>query len=360
MTRLSLLLCLLFCCVAPAFGLEWAKNIEEAKARAAAEGKLVLALFYGSEFTRNFANMREEVFDSAAFCAYAEEKFVPVEMYEPKDRAQHADFIWKYRALCREYDVKQWPTALIMTPEGIPTGGLVGGQRYEMLIRGELYCACTREERLNVVCTAFDNALVVAERLREVNAMPEGADRLRALAATYYRVPENLAPRIVFAGYVAAHDPENQTGLRDEYLNMREMVEWGELGRYGMDSATTLRRMQEMIDKARPANLLTMLQQRFNTQSHHLDSPEDIRAFTLAMEALAAELEKTAPEEAAALRREHAELYGDSPEEGFQRLQERREVARQEQERRKKEAEAAKEAARKARWRKGPRGPLLR
>ncbi len=351
MKQLPLLLLFAFASLCPASTLEWMDSFADAKKRAAEEGKLVLAIFYGSEFTRNFANVRKEVMDSEAFCEYARDKFVCVEKYEQKDRATYAEAILKYRELSRQYNVKKWPTVFVATPEGIPTGGVAGAQRYEIVTPDrQVFRALTDEERLNIVLTALDNAILVAEKLRAAEAMPVEEDRLRALSATYYRLPQNFAPRIVFAKHVADQDPENKTGLRDEYLDQRQMEEWGEIGRYGMDSATTLRKMGEMIAVARPANRLTMLRGRYNMQSNHLNSAEDIAACTEAMEAYAAEWEKTEPEKAAELRREHAELYGSDPAEGFRRLQERREAAKKARERQQQEEAENRKKVRRAIW----------
>ncbi len=351
----SLLLCLMFLSLHPASALEWMPGLADAQKRAADEGKLVLTVFYGSEFTRNKNNLREEIMDSDAFRAYAREHFVPVELFEPRDRARHADFIWKYRALCLTYNIKMWPTVLVMTPEGIPTGGIIGNHREQVVKPGISYTINSDEELLNIICTALDNALHVAEKLREAEALPDGEQKLQALASVYYRLPPNLPARIRFAQHVADRDPNNKTGLRDEYLNMREMVEWGEIGRYGMDHATALRRMQEMIEHARPANLLTMLQQRYNSQSHHLHTEEDFRIFNQALADYAAELEKSAPDKAAELRRKHEELYSNDPAEGLRRLQERREAERHQKEQLRQEEEAAG----KAQWKRRRSGSLL-
>ncbi len=335
---LHLLAALVVTCLSPAFGLQWAPSLEEAQTRAAAEGKLVLALFYGTERTRQHNNLREQLLDTESFRTYARDKFVPVELVEPKDRTQ-AEAIWKHRRISLDYGVSHWPTLLVLTPQGIPTGAVAGGRNHDGNAMRGSFRARSTEERLHLFCDALDDGLLVAQKLREIEVMPDGEDKLRVLVATYYRFPQNVRARHVLARHLATMDPEHKTELQDEYLNIREMVEWGEIGRYGMDIATVRRKQQEMIDKARPANLKDMLSQRCNYLSHYLNSAEDVAAYTHAVEAYATELEKTEPEKAAELRRQHAELYGNDPAEGFRRLQERQEEARRARAREKEEQE---------------------
>ncbi len=320
--------------------LDWVADnkLDEAKTRAEAEGKLLLVVVHGSEWTRSQMKIRERILDDPVFMAYAQDKFVPIEMVEPRDRAREAEAVLRHRAFSREYGVRLWPTTLVMRPDGVVTGGNMGVPGY-----GSGYMHFTHEDSLNIMMTALDNAILVAEKLKEAEAMPEGEDKLRCMASAYFRIPEKLGARYVLAKRVMEMDADDVTGIRNEYLAFREIEDFKEIGRYSLNNpAPAIRKMQEAVDKAMPVNRTAMLQYLYNFRCNYLETEEDVLALRQNAEALAAALEASDPAAAAKLRQSVETYYSGDPAEVLARVREAKEKQRREQERRKKEREAQK------------------
>ena len=103
--------------------LEWTISYEDALARAGAEGKLVFAFFTGSDFCQPCMRLKQEVFATEAFQAWASERFVLLELDYPRRTAQPADLQAQNRQLLNRYGVKSFPTILVLSPQGEAVGG---------------------------------------------------------------------------------------------------------------------------------------------------------------------------------------------------------------------------------------------
>ena len=100
---------------------EWRLNIEEAKQAAADKGVPILMVFSGSDWCRPCIQMRQEVWNNAAFQNYAKESLVLLELDFParKKNKLSPEQTAHNEALAEEYNPKgEFPTAVLIGPEG--------------------------------------------------------------------------------------------------------------------------------------------------------------------------------------------------------------------------------------------------
>ena len=100
---------------------EWRLNIEEAKQAAADKGVPILMVFSGSDWCRPCIQMRQEVWNNAAFQNYAKESLVLLELDFParKKNKLSPEQTAHNEVLAEEYNPKgEFPTAVLIGPEG--------------------------------------------------------------------------------------------------------------------------------------------------------------------------------------------------------------------------------------------------
>ncbi len=118
----------------------WLTDFEAAKAKAAAEQKPLLVDFTGSDWCGWCIMLDKEVFSQQAFKDYAADSLVLVELDFPRGKEQSAELKAQNEALAEKYEIRGFPTILILSPEG----KLVGKTGYQ---RGgaEAYVAHIKE-----------------------------------------------------------------------------------------------------------------------------------------------------------------------------------------------------------------------
>lgn len=113
-----LLLGLLGPIASAASGVEWKTDMEAARQKAKAEGKPMLLNFTGSDWCPPCIQLKRAVFSQDTFKEFAEEELVLVEVDFPRDKKQSEEVRKQNRALAKEHGVEQFPTILILSPEG--------------------------------------------------------------------------------------------------------------------------------------------------------------------------------------------------------------------------------------------------
>ena len=107
----------------------WLTDLDEAKKVAAKGNKAILVDFTGSDWCGWCIRLREEVFDKPEF-KEASKDFVLVELDFPRTKKLPEGQKEKNQALAKKFNVRGFPTILLMTAEGQPfakTGYEQGG-----------------------------------------------------------------------------------------------------------------------------------------------------------------------------------------------------------------------------------------
>ncbi len=111
----------------PAQAAEWMTDFEAAKAKAAAEGKMVLVDFTGSDWCHFCIVLRRRVLDTPAFEEWGADKFVYLEVDLPRTTRLPEELLKQNNALVKQYRVGGFPTVIVLDAEGHALGGFTGG-----------------------------------------------------------------------------------------------------------------------------------------------------------------------------------------------------------------------------------------
>jgi thioredoxin-related protein len=96
----------------------WMTDLPAAKAKAKAEGKLVLINFTGSDWCPWCFKIRDEIFASQEFKKYAPDNLVLVEIDFPRKTEQSAELKKTNKALAQEYKIEGYPTIVVLNKDG--------------------------------------------------------------------------------------------------------------------------------------------------------------------------------------------------------------------------------------------------
>ena len=99
-------------------GDEWMTDFAAAKIKAAAEQKPLLLDFTGSDWCGWCIKLDEEVFSQKAFKEFAADNLVLVELDFPRGKEQSEDLKAQNKALAEKYEIRGFPTILVLSPEG--------------------------------------------------------------------------------------------------------------------------------------------------------------------------------------------------------------------------------------------------
>jgi thioredoxin-related protein len=125
--RRHLVLLIVFSFIATiASGAEWQTDYEQALATAKNAKKCVLLNFTGSDWCGPCILMHKRVFAKTAFLEYAEKYLVPVGVDYPVHKALPAKEKEQNEHLKEQYHVEQFPTVILLNPDGKILGQLGG------------------------------------------------------------------------------------------------------------------------------------------------------------------------------------------------------------------------------------------
>jgi len=102
--------------------LDWMTDLGKAQAKAKEEHRLVLMDFTGSDWCIWCAKLRQEVFSTPEFTAYAKTNLVPVEIDFPRQKEQTAELKKANQALQAKYAIKGYPTVIVLNSQGKKIG----------------------------------------------------------------------------------------------------------------------------------------------------------------------------------------------------------------------------------------------
>lgn len=127
-TSLLIVITTLYCLKTEATS--WETDFNKASSTAKASGKYILIDFSGSDWCGWCIKLEKEVFSQHDFIDFAEENFVCVLVDFPREKEQSEKLKQQNLDLARKYEIKGFPTIIILSPGGEPvakTGYLHGG-----------------------------------------------------------------------------------------------------------------------------------------------------------------------------------------------------------------------------------------
>jgi thioredoxin-related protein len=106
--------------------LDWMTDLGKAQAKAKEENRLVLMDFTGSDWCPYCIKLQKEVFSTPEFTAYAKKNLVPVEIDFPTHKSQPPELKKTNKALKAKYQIRGYPTVIVLNSQGKKIGELVG------------------------------------------------------------------------------------------------------------------------------------------------------------------------------------------------------------------------------------------
>jgi protein disulfide-isomerase len=103
---------------------EWLTDFNAAQAKARAENKPLLVDFTGSDWCPPCILLEKQVFSQSEFAEYAAKNVVLVKIDFPRRKPLPAAEQAKNEALARQYDIRGFPTVLVMDAAGTVKGQL--------------------------------------------------------------------------------------------------------------------------------------------------------------------------------------------------------------------------------------------
>lgn len=99
-----------------AVAIEWLTDAEAARTLSAETGKPVLMNFTGSDWCGWCIKLERDVFTRPEFAAFAEEELILLKLDFPQREAIAPELAAQNEALSQKYDIKGFPTILLMGP----------------------------------------------------------------------------------------------------------------------------------------------------------------------------------------------------------------------------------------------------
>jgi len=96
----------------------WVTDFAAASETAKEEGKYMILNFTGSDWCGWCIKLDDEVFSKEAYRSYASENLVEVELDFPNKKKLPIETIQQNNELSDTYDIRGYPTILILSPEG--------------------------------------------------------------------------------------------------------------------------------------------------------------------------------------------------------------------------------------------------
>ncbi len=127
---ISILMVIVMLCCSKSEATNWETDFEKASTTAKASDKYMLLDFSGSDWCGWCIRLEKEVFSQDAFKDFAEKNLVCVLVDFPRAKVQTGELKQQNLDLARKYEIKGYPTIIVLSPDGKPvgkTGYLQGG-----------------------------------------------------------------------------------------------------------------------------------------------------------------------------------------------------------------------------------------
>ncbi len=271
--RLCPLLPALAALASPATAAPWGCDLDAAMAQAAAEGKLVLVEFTGSDWCSYCIKLNRELLNTPAFAEYIAPHFVPVQIDVPIRRDFDRQLLERNKEICKRYRVPGYPTLMVITPQGQVVGGF----------RGDPGNGMEGAKRHLDAAQKFAHLLELAET-------QQGEEKLRTLHLVYSGQQACMRPCTGLRERIAALDSKNITGIHNE-LQVEEQREQfrRELAATRGNPQAALALIESRLATAAPQNHEEMMQARVTVMLAAAKTEADVLAVKQLMLELADE-----------------------------------------------------------------------
>lgn len=227
--------------VSPAFAAEgWMTDLPAALAKAAAENKLVLVDFTGSDWCSACIMLRRNVLDTPDFRAYAADKFVLMEVDLPQRKSFDPALRKKNEAIAARYGIAGYPTILVLNPQGEVLGGFQEGNK-----------------SVKEAITLLEEAYMAGELFRKA-AMQSGTERARTLYQAYMSFPDSKSfavPREALRNEIMKADPQNVTGIHEAAAVQEQAKRFlAQRAPLAINSPAMGKLLEQQLREALPAN----------------------------------------------------------------------------------------------------------
>ena len=248
----------LACC---ALAADWETNYGAALEQAAAQDKLVLADFTGSDWCYYCICLRKEVLDEPGFSAWAKSHFVLLEVDMPENPDFDQNLRRQNTQLCRKYGVDSYPTLLVLDAAGEPLGGFFGYSSNPAAVR-----------------KALADAMRVGKLLKQARQCT-GEAQLKLLLEAWKLIPEDVrefCPKL--AAELAAVDAQDISGLRAAAEAERRLEECRSAAKAAPTDAAALQIVEAALAKAVPQNKRQLLEMKYRLLILSVETEADVLA----------------------------------------------------------------------------------
>ena len=244
---------------AQAAGNMWLTDFKAAQEQAKNERKAILVDFTGSDWCRYCILLREEILDTPEFADFARDKFVLMEVDTPKKQIP-AELSIQNSGLCKKYDVRSFPTVLVLAPNGDVLGGFIGGATEFAGVRDTLEAAYKNLDHWYTYATT------------------KCEDPARHLMHIYESLPPDIKPKAQrYKDKILRLDPEDTCGLRAQEKAAEQMDGFRkELRATGDDLQQALTLIETLLEKADPRNKSELLLYKSQALTYTATTVEDI------------------------------------------------------------------------------------
>lgn len=185
-------------------GPSWKTDFEAARKQAAAEDKVLLIDFTGSDWCTWCVKLRKEVFVQPEFEAGTKDRFVLVELDYPKDKKLVSEAVAKQNAeLLKKYPVSGYPTVLLCDADGKPfasTGYRPDGPGPYLAHLGTLMKKMVARDQALSDASNKEGVEKAKSLIAALDGLELGGDMIRSC------YPESIAA-------IRAADPSDMTGF---------------------------------------------------------------------------------------------------------------------------------------------------
>lgn len=177
----------------------WGSDLPAALAQAQHSGKAVLLVFTGSDWCPPCKMLKQNVFDTTEFAAYAQKNFELVEIDLPKGNHITEEQRAANQALAQGMNITGFPTVLLLNQDGAIINGFVGYR--DLSTAQELWNKALSDK------SKLDADIAHANKL-------QGLDKAKALLAINQQCPDNLRPHnTALVAQIIAVDTADILGL---------------------------------------------------------------------------------------------------------------------------------------------------
>lgn len=226
--------------VAYAASMEWMTDLEKAGEKAAADGKLLLVEFTGSDWCTACKVQKKKVLQDATFVEWAQRYYVPVEVDVPLDAALIGgeQQLQVNKQICDTYGVKIFPTLMVMTPELVVMGECYGSQASPA-----------------AAMAALQDCNPAVARFRDTMALP-AEQRADALFVMWNQLPEaSRKTNFALLRLIAEADADNSTGMQELYRARSQMKKIDAAFIAAKTTAEKLLVLENAMPEILPANI---------------------------------------------------------------------------------------------------------